>query len=166
MIILKIGIVMFFVVLFIILGGMSTAWRRACVHITTQIKTTEFMDDLLKYNKMPRVTRADVARYTPKWVSSRASLSLFFLLFSSVIAAVLHGVYVGIAVAVGTYIATEVVAFIFPERRSQYYVAQIYSSYCQTLKIAEKFGDEMLTADMKSRIADIKNTYLIIEEIS
>jgi len=161
MIVVKILVVLFLVAFAIILGGMAAAWRRACVAITHSVAVARCLsgDRLFDPPTIRKLSQKDIIRYTPRWVSARHVTALFFLFLASVLAFILFRWYVAVGIAIGTYVLMELAGFLFPRRDSIYYVAQVYSSFRQSLQIAERFGDDAAASDFQTRLQELDAAY-------
>lgn len=121
------GLVVALSSLAVLLGGISAAWRRACVHITRHVF---------------HVTTLNlVHRMTPDFVARRHGWSLVLLFTSSLLALILLGWQLALVTLIATYASMEAVGFVFPSRSSAYYVDQIISDCKAMRSIALHFGD-------------------------
>ena len=161
MLVVKILIVLFVAALTVILGGMAAAWRRACVLIAHTVATRRWMDgrEGVDLPSVRQLSQDDIIRYTPSWVSFRHVIALCLLCVTVVLAFILFRWYVAAAIAVGTYALMELAGFMFPNRNSLYYVAQVYDSFSKSLQIAERFGDETAASGFRERLQELEGTY-------
>ncbi len=161
----KVVIVGVLALLAIMLGGMTAAWRRACVVITRQVHEMNSMvgdgngSHRLGTPGLGQLSNKDVIRFTPSWVSSRHLLAVAFLALTVLALFVLFRWYLALSVAVSTYILMELSGFLYPRRDHSYYVRQVHSSFSGSLAVADRFGDETRAAEMKSRLSELTRTY-------
>ena len=165
MFVVKVVIVGVLALLAIVLGGMAAAWRRACVAITRQVHTMNWMVGDGSGSERPeppgpgQLSNEDVIRFTPSWLSVRHLLALALLALTVVAAVVLLRWYLALSAGVGTYILMELSGFLLPRRNDPYYVWQIQSSFSKSLAIADRLGDEARATEMKSRLSELTRAY-------
>jgi len=145
----------------VILGGMAAAWRRACVVIAHKVAISRWMKGDAGFDPptVRELSQEDIIRYTPSWVSARHVLALVFLACTVVLAFLVFRWYVGLTVAVGTYVLMELAGWAFPKRDSLYYVAQVYDTYSKSLIIAERFADAGRASDFRERLRELEEAY-------
>jgi hypothetical protein len=145
----------------IIVGGMAAAWRRACVMIARTVATSRWLsgEDGIAPPTASELSQQEIIRYTPSWVSARHILSLFLLFLTAILGLIFFGWYVGLATAVITYVLMELAGFIFPNRNSIYYVAQVHDSFLKSIQVAEQFRNEAVSSDFRNRLKEIEAAY-------
>lgn len=129
----------------ILLGGLSAAWRRACVHITRHV--------------FHIATLGLVHRMTPDFVARRHGWSLILLFTSSLLALFLLGWQLALVTLIATYAFMEAAGFVFPSRSSAYYVDQIISD-CKAMRaIALHFGDSEVARKHEIKLQLVLEAY-------
>jgi hypothetical protein len=146
---LSMGLVVFVSLLAILLGGISAAWRRACVHITRKV--------------FPFVTRDLVHGMTPQFVAQRLALSVLLLFASTILALVLLSWKAALVTLVSTYTLMELVGFIFPRPSSMYYVQQVVSDCKVMIALNLRFGESEKADDLQRRLNVVRSAYRLSE---
>lgn len=165
MFVVKVVIVALLALLAIVVGGMARAWRRACVAITRQVHTMNWMAGDGSGSERPeppgpgQLSNEDVIRFTPSWASLRHLLALSFLALVVVAALVLFRWYVALSLAVGAYILMELSRLLLPRRDHPYYVWQVHTSFSKSLATADRLGNETRATEMKSRLSELTRAY-------
>lgn len=165
MFVLKAIILGVLALLAIALGGMVAAWRRACVAITRQVHTVNWMvgDGSGSERAEPpgpgQLSNEDVIRFTPSWVSMRHLLALVFLALAVLAAFVLLRWYTALSGSVGLYMLMELSGFLYPKRDHPYYVLQLHGSFSMSLSTANRFGEEALASEMNIRLSELARAY-------
>jgi hypothetical protein len=145
----------------VILGGMATAWRRACVTIAHNVALAKWAYSR-NSAEMPSVrdlSQSDIIRFTPRWVSGRHVLALGLLVLTTALALIMFHWYVAAPIAVGTFLLMEAAGFLLPSRSDLYYVHAVHKSFRQSLAIAERFKNNLAASDYRERVSDIEMAY-------
>jgi uncharacterized membrane-anchored protein YitT (DUF2179 family) len=150
---LKMGLVVSLSVLAILLGGISAAWRRACVHITRKTFGGVATLDL-------------VHRMTPSFVAKRHGWALLLLFGSTILALILFTWKAALATFLATYVLMELVGFIFPKPTSMYYVQQLVSDCMVMITLHTRFGEAGKADDLQRRLDVVRWAYGLRDEQS
>jgi hypothetical protein len=143
--ILKVSVVICLGLLAVVMGSMSAAWRRACVHITRKTFGV--------------VTKELVTGMTPGFVASRHGWSLLLLLGSSILAFLFFSWKVALGTFFATYTLVETIGFIFPRPSSMYYVRVLVSDCRVMIAMHTRFGETDKATDLQGRLDVVLAAY-------
>lgn len=111
----------------VVLASMSTAWQRACRHVTLRVLNSDAPDF--------------VKRFTPPFVKQRESWTGFSVIATVAVTWWLLGWKTALGLFALLYVIVEVATRLFPKPSSDYYVHQIAKDLRVWIGIHTQFGN-------------------------
>ena len=123
----------------ILTGSQAQAWRRACVYITKIVYPYNLNNDT-------------IILFTPKWVSLRHIVFYVLWILSSILAFLIINWKIALGLLALNFILVQLVSYLFPNKKSQYYLNQIIEDFLTRREMYKKFEDTDNEQEMQRRL--------------